>query len=142
MEKNPSFGPDFGLFWPKFGTQNFFSWVLPLLDVRNCCKLSLHAISRKTNEPNLRKWQKKTTSFGPYFGPNSVPIILFSWILPLLDLRNCCKLPLCLISRKTDEPNFRKQQKTQFQVRFWLVLAQIWSPEIFSWVLSLLDLLH
>ena len=24
----------------------------------NCCKLSLYAISKKTNEPNLRKWQK------------------------------------------------------------------------------------
>ena len=38
--------------------QKILSWVLPLLDVRNCCKLSLYAISRKTNEPNLRKWQK------------------------------------------------------------------------------------
>ena len=40
---------------PKF----FFLWILPLLDVNHCCKLSLYAISRKTNEPNLRKWQKK-----------------------------------------------------------------------------------
>ena len=35
-----------------------FSWILPLLDIRHCCKLSLHVISRKTNEPNLRKWEK------------------------------------------------------------------------------------
>ena len=35
-----------------------FSWILPLLDIRNCCKLSLFTISRKTNEPNLRKLQK------------------------------------------------------------------------------------
>ena len=32
--------------------------MLPLPDVRHCCKLSLYLISRKTNEPNLRKWQK------------------------------------------------------------------------------------
>ena len=65
--KTPSFEPYFGLFWPIFGPRNCFSWVLPLLDVRHCCKLSLYVIARKTNEPNLRKWQK--TSFGPNFGP-------------------------------------------------------------------------
>ena len=35
-----------------------FLWVLLLLGVRHCCKISLHAIPRKTNEPKLRKWQK------------------------------------------------------------------------------------
>ena len=35
-----------------------FLWVLPILDVIHCCKLSLHAVSRKTNEPNFKKWQK------------------------------------------------------------------------------------
>ena len=40
-------------------------------DVRNCCKLSLYAISGKTNEPNLRKWQKKP-SFRPDFDLNLV----------------------------------------------------------------------
>ena len=47
-----------------------FSWTSPLLDVRHSCKLSLYAISRKTNKPNLRKWQKKP-SFGPNFDPFS-----------------------------------------------------------------------
>ena len=47
--------PNFGLnFWPS----KIFSWALPLLDVRHCCKLSLNATSRNTNEPNLRKWKK------------------------------------------------------------------------------------
>ena len=48
-------------FWPlwhKFWPKKLFSWILPLLDVRNCYKLSLCASSRKTNKPNLRKWQK------------------------------------------------------------------------------------
>ena len=39
-----------------------------LLVVRNCSKLSSYAISRKTNKPNFRKWQKKT-NFGPNFSP-------------------------------------------------------------------------
>ena len=36
----------------------FFSWILPLVYVIYCCKLSLYAISKKSNEPNLRKCQK------------------------------------------------------------------------------------
>ena len=47
--KNPNFGPN-------LGPLKFFSWVLPLLVVRQCSKLSPYAISRKTNEPHLRKW--------------------------------------------------------------------------------------
>ena len=45
----------------------FFSWDLPQLEVKHCGMLSLHAISKKTNESNLKKWQK--TSSGPDFGP-------------------------------------------------------------------------
>ena len=44
--------PDFCPFGPKKFFVNFTS-------TRNCCKLSFYAISRKTNEPNWRKWQKK-----------------------------------------------------------------------------------
>ena len=57
----------------------FYSWILPLLHVIHHWKLSLYAISRKTNDPNLRKWKKKTsfrTNFGP-FVPNLGPKILF-----------------------------------------------------------------
>ena len=38
-------------------------WILSLLDVIHCCKLSLYAILRKTNQPNSIKWQKP--SFWP-----------------------------------------------------------------------------
>ena len=57
MGKKTTFPPDFA---PSaiLGPQNFFSWILLLLDGRHCCKLALYAISRKTNEPNLRKLQK------------------------------------------------------------------------------------
>ena len=44
--------------WPT----KFFVWILPLLDVRHCCKLLLHAISRKSNK--LEKMTKKPTFRG------------------------------------------------------------------------------
>ena len=44
-------------------TPKNFSWVLPLLDVRHCCNISLYAISRKTNDPN--SMAKKTPHSGP-----------------------------------------------------------------------------
>ena len=42
-----------------------------LLDYRHCPKLQSYAISRKTNDANLRKRQK------PNFGPNCEPQKLF-----------------------------------------------------------------
>ena len=54
MAKNPILA----LIWAS----KFFLWVLSLLDVKHCRKLLLYTIPRKTNEPNLRKWQKKLIS--------------------------------------------------------------------------------
>ena len=68
-------------FWTKliFGPENF-SWILPQLVNRHCCRLSLHAISSKVNEPNLRKWQKNIV-LGPI------------WVLKFLHAFNLyCKL--------------------------------------------------
>ena len=42
-------------FRPSLGHPKFSSWILLLLLVRQCSKLSSYAISRKTNEPNLKK---------------------------------------------------------------------------------------
>ena len=53
--KKPRFGTDFGSFGLKLGPKFFFSCIFPLLHVRHCSKLSLYAISRKANEPSLRK---------------------------------------------------------------------------------------
>ena len=68
--KKPSFEIDFKSFGPNLCSKIFFSWILPLLHVRLCCKLSLHAIARKTNEPNSRKWRKKKPLvLGPILAP-------------------------------------------------------------------------
>ena len=64
--KNPNFGPN--LPPPPW-------MVLSILVVRQ----SPYAISRKTNKPNLKKWQKNLIigpDFGP-FGPNLCQIIFF-----------------------------------------------------------------
>ena len=109
-KKKTGFRPDFGSFGSNLGPKNFF-------DVRHCCKLSLYAISRKTNEPSLRKQQKNQFcgDFGlyqPKFGPQKY----FVQVLPLLDVKHYCKLSLYTILRRTNKPNLRKQQKkTQFQ---------------------------
>ena len=50
---------------PIWGPKNF-SWVLPLLILDNVPSYHPYAIPKKTNEPNLKKWQKK---FGPNFHP-------------------------------------------------------------------------
>ena len=55
--KKTSFEPNFFPFDPNLGTE-IFLWILPQQGIRNFCKLSLYAISRKTDEPNLRKLQK------------------------------------------------------------------------------------
>ena len=73
-KKKINFGPGFDPFWPYVGPQNFFSQVLPLLDIIHCWKLTLHAISRKTKKPNLKNGKKPSfqPDFGP-FGPNLGP---------------------------------------------------------------------
>ena len=57
--KNPNFR--LSLYPPKF-----LPWVLPLLVVRQCPKLSSYAISRKINGPNFKKMTKNQMhKFGP-----------------------------------------------------------------------------
>ena len=129
--KKSNFGPDFGLFWPKFGPQKFFWWVLPLLDVIHYCKLSLYKISKKANEQNMRKWQKNLVSGTILALLTQIWIPkFFLWIWPLLDVRHCCKLSLYAIARKTNEPNLRNGKKPSFGIL--THLAQIQAANVFS----------
>ena len=156
-KKTLNFRPDLNLFWPKFGPKKVFLWVLPLLEVKHCYKLSLYAISRETNKPekkpisgpilalSAQTWVPKcffedftftrcqtllqaiiACTFKENYctklekmaenlvsGPNLGPYF-FSLVLPLLEVRHCCKLSLYALSRKTIEPNLRKWQKTYF----------------------------
>ena len=94
---------------PDFESQIFFSWVLSLLDVRNCYKLSLYVVLRKTYGTNSRNWWK--TSFwalfrpiGPKFGP---PFWAVKNLAPSVT-RYHNQLSSSTISEKTNDPVLRK----------------------------------
>ena len=60
MLENFISGPDLSLIGPNLGQKKIVVVEFSaLLDVRHCPKLQFSAaISRKTNDTNLRKWQK------------------------------------------------------------------------------------
>ena len=85
-DQKPDFGHDFDPLLDQRWSPKPFSWVLPLLDLIHCCKLSLYAISRKTNEPNLRKWQKTQfpAQFWPIWPKFGSPIFFFKNLASLV----------------------------------------------------------
>ena len=70
MAKNLVWGPILGP-WDKFGSSKFFSWILFLLHVRHCCKLSCMQYQGKLMNQTWENCKKTSfrTDFGP-FGPN------------------------------------------------------------------------
>ena len=56
-DKNPTLAVDFGPFGPALGIK-IYLWILHLIVVTHFYKLSIYAISRKTHEPNLGKFEK------------------------------------------------------------------------------------
>ena len=126
MAKKPSFGPNFGLFWPKFSHSKIFLWILVLLDVRNCCKLSLYAIPGNTNEPNLRKWQKNP-SFRPDFSPNMGPKKFFVGFISTTYHTLLQAIIVCYFK----ENQWTKFEKMAKDLVSGPILTQIWSPKIF-----------
>ena len=96
---------------PIFGFLDL--WVLPLLNVIHCWKLSLYAVTRKSNEPNLWKQQKTLFRAWPWplwhkFGPQKFSL----WILPLLDVRHYCKLLFMQFAGKLMNHNWQNGKKT------------------------------
>ena len=107
------------LFWvPKF-----FLWVLPLLDVRHCRKLSSYSFSRKTYDLNSRKWQKP--HFGPDLGslrPNSGRQFFFFskiWLCQSLDIMVSYYAFIMYNIRKTNNPILRKLSDGRTDGREW-----------------------
>ena len=103
--KKPNFGPDFGPLDTNQDPQ-FFSWVLPLLGVRHCHKLSLHAIPRENIWSKTQENDKK-----PHFGPDLIPVGS-KFGLPIFLKKNLTssvtryhgQLSLRTISEKTNDP--------------------------------------
>ena len=104
-KKKKKIGSDFDSLGPKS-----ISWVLPFLDVRHCYKLLLYGISRKTNSPNSRKWQKipsfwaRFRMVGPKFGLRKH--FHKNMVLPVT--RYPGHLSSCTISEKTNNPVLRR----------------------------------
>ena len=118
---------------PIWDPKKIFNGFLPLLVVRQCSKLSPYTISRKNNEPNLKKWQK--TQFWAWFWtiyPKFVqPIFLFAG-LPLLALRHCSPSyhPMQL-KGKLRHQSLEKNKKPDFGPNFCLLDANL-GPNFFG----------
>ena len=120
--KIPSFRPNFSHFLSKFSPQIFFSWVSPLLEVRNSCGLSLYAISTKKVNQMWKNSEK--TSFRPNFGQNfSSKKFLFQGFYLYLTLYivggyHCMLFPGKLINQTSENV-----KKNLFRDQFWSVLG-------------------
>ena len=87
----------------------FFLWIWPLLDVRHCCKLSLYAIARKTNEPNLRNGKKPSFGILTHLAQIRVANVFSPpKYLAFSVTRYHGQLSSCTISEKTNHPISRK----------------------------------
>ena len=108
--KKPSFGPDFGPLLPKFVPPKKILWILPLLDVRHCCKaINVYNFKELMN----RTWENgKKSIFGPNFGPsdpNSCHQFFFFQNLTFLVTRYHGQLSSCTILEKTNDLILRKR---------------------------------
>ena len=113
MAKNLVLGPTLAHL-AQIWAPKFFSWILPLLEVWNYCKISLYAIPRKTNEPNLRKWQKNIVSCPilAQLAQIRVTIFFFKNLASSVTRYQGQLLP-CLISEKTKYPDRRSDGQTE-----------------------------
>ena len=109
-DKKSSFRSDFGLFGADLGPKRIFYGfhLCKMLDIT----ASYHCMQFQGKLMNQtwdydKKWAQFWTLWHK-FGSRKV----FSWILSLLDVRHCCKLLLYATSRKTNESNLTKWQKT------------------------------
>ena len=95
-----NFEPHFGLFGLPSWSAKVFSWVLPILDVRHCCQLSLHGISRKTYDLNSRKWRKNLIL-------GLIQAHWAHWTVKLTSSVQKCFYEKCLML--TNKKNFQEQ---------------------------------
>ena len=98
---------------------HFFSRILPLLDARHCCNLSLYATARKTNEPNLRKWQKNLVS-DLFLVPLVQILVLKTFFVDFYTTRCLTLLQLVIyaVSRTANEPDLRQWKNPNFEPNF------------------------
>ena len=90
------------------------------LDVTNCCKPPLYEISKKFNEPNLRKSQKN-----PACGP--ILTTLAQKFLELIPTYHCTQYQGKLMNQ-----TWEIEKKNLFWIRFWPIRPKFGSTIFFS----------
>ena len=135
-------GNYFGPYGRNLGTK-LFSWILTLLHVTHCRKLSLYAISRNTNQPNLTKWQNSSfrINFGP-FRPNLGPKNFFHrfylyFMLDIVASYHCLQF-----QRKVMNQTWENYKKPSFGTNFGPFGPNLGSKNFFSKILPLLRVRH
>ena len=105
-----------------------FLWVLPLLVVRNCSKLSSYAISTKTTEPNFRRWQKKLI-LGPILASLTQIWAAKFFFLDFTSASIYIFPAIILCNLK--ENLLTKLAKMVKNLNLGPISAQIWTPNVF-----------
>ena len=101
--KKPNFVPDFAQIWAS----NFFSWVLPLLDVRHFRKLSSYPSLRKTYGLNsIKLWHHFGSDLDPWGSKLGCHSFLKSFAASVTRYHG--QLSWCTISEKANDPILRK----------------------------------
>ena len=119
--------------WAKFRPPNFFSLENPTPWVtRYHGQLSSCITSEKTNDPVLRKLSdgRRDGQTDRETDGQATRVISW-WDLPQPDVIHCSKLSLYAISRKTNQSNLKIWQKKLVLDPILVLLAQIWTPELF-----------
>ena len=111
MAKSEVSGPTLARFSPNLVPKNFFEHFIST----RCYTLlqSMYPISRKSNEPNLRKWQKKPLVFGPILATLAQMWVLKIFFMGFTSTRCYTLLQAIIVynSRKTNKSNLTKHQK-------------------------------
>ena len=92
---------------PNFMPPNFFSWILPLLYVWHCRKLSLYVIANKTYHPNARKWRKTAFWAWAHWAQIQAAKFFFKYLTSSVT-RYHGHLSSCKISEKTKDQILRE----------------------------------
>ena len=122
-------------FRPNLEPPKFFSWVLLLLTVKQCSKLSSYAISSKTNKQNLKN--DKNLILGHIrakFAPPPPPH--FFAILPLLVTDIVPSYHSMQFKEKLMNQTWENNKKPNFGPDFGLFDPH-WSPKNFFWQVHL-----
>ena len=97
----------------SFFCEFYLSWMLDIVASNHCMQFQGKLMNQTWENGKKPNFEPNFDWFDPNLCPN-----FFLWVLHLLNVRHCCKLPLYAIWRKTNYPNSRWLQKNSFWARF------------------------